>query len=199
MLFVLWAIATILFFMFRLMPGDPIDRLSSTRTSPSEQRQLVLEQFGLDKPLSGAISHLPGNLAARRVRPVLPPAPAGARPPARGAAEHAAADADGADRRLCCSAALFGALARLEARQLFEAVAMPAGARDARRARFLDRHAAARRLRLRARLVPVGRRQFAGAAYASEWQRILSLDFLRHLALPRPDARHLPARPAGCC
>jgi peptide/nickel transport system permease protein len=51
MLIVLWAIATILFLLFRLMPGDPtIAQLDPTFTE--EQRQMVKAQFGLDRPLA---------------------------------------------------------------------------------------------------------------------------------------------------
>src|SRR6266702_1463938 len=50
MVIVLWAIATILFLPFRLMPGDPtIAQLDPTFTE--EQRQMVKAQFGLDRPL----------------------------------------------------------------------------------------------------------------------------------------------------
>src|SRR4051794_18867357 len=51
MVFVLWAIATILFLMFRLMPGDPAAAYIDT-TFTAEQRAQVLASFGLDKPLS---------------------------------------------------------------------------------------------------------------------------------------------------
>ncbi len=50
MAFVLWAIATILFLMFRLLPGDPtIAYLDPSFTG--EQRQMILHDFGLDQPL----------------------------------------------------------------------------------------------------------------------------------------------------
>jgi peptide/nickel transport system permease protein len=50
MAFVLWAIATILFLMFRLLPGDPtLAYLDPTFTEG--QRQQILHQFGLDQPL----------------------------------------------------------------------------------------------------------------------------------------------------
>ncbi len=50
MVFVLWAIATILFLMFRLLPGDPtIAYLDPSFTG--EQRQMILHDFGLDQPL----------------------------------------------------------------------------------------------------------------------------------------------------
>ncbi len=51
MLFVLWAISSILFVMFRLLPGDPtLAYLDPSFTE--DQRQLILRQFGLDQPLS---------------------------------------------------------------------------------------------------------------------------------------------------
>ncbi|MGH6887186.1 MAG: ABC transporter permease, partial [Geminicoccales bacterium] len=48
--FVLWAVASILFFMFRLMPGDPRTAFIDD-TFTAEQQQQLLVQFGLDKPL----------------------------------------------------------------------------------------------------------------------------------------------------
>src|ERR1700712_2755498 len=51
MIFVLWAIASILFLMFRLLPGDP----TLAYIDPSfteDQRRLIQHQFGLDLPLS---------------------------------------------------------------------------------------------------------------------------------------------------
>lgn len=50
MVFVLWAVATILFFMFRLMPGTPLAAFLDT-TQTEEQQQALIRQFGLDQPL----------------------------------------------------------------------------------------------------------------------------------------------------
>lgn len=50
MLFTLWAIATILFFLFRLMPGNPLAAYIDP-TFTKEQQDILLQQFGLDKPL----------------------------------------------------------------------------------------------------------------------------------------------------
>ena len=47
---VLWAIATIVFLMFRLMPGDPSTAYIDP-TFTEDQRRLVRAQFGLDQPL----------------------------------------------------------------------------------------------------------------------------------------------------
>ena len=50
MLFVLWAVATILFFLFRLMPGDPTVAYIDT-TFTEEQVAQLRKTFGLDRPL----------------------------------------------------------------------------------------------------------------------------------------------------
>ncbi len=50
MVFVLWAVATILFFMFRLMPGSPLAAFIDN-TLTEEQQQSLIRQFGLDLPL----------------------------------------------------------------------------------------------------------------------------------------------------
>lgn len=50
MLFVLWAVATILFFIFRLMPGNPLVAYIDP-TFTAEQQQQLLQRFGLDRPL----------------------------------------------------------------------------------------------------------------------------------------------------
>jgi len=62
MLFVLWAIATILFLMFRLMPGDSSTAYIDT-TFTEDQRRLMLAQFGLDRPLPEQYAIYLGNLA----------------------------------------------------------------------------------------------------------------------------------------
>ena len=63
---VLLVIAIILFFMFRLMPGNPLVAFISP-TFTTEQQQTLMTEFGLDKPLGtqfviyiGQILH--GNL-----------------------------------------------------------------------------------------------------------------------------------------
>ena len=49
-LFVLWAVATLTFFLFRLMPGDPTLNFISP-TFSEEMRQTLLRSFGLDRSL----------------------------------------------------------------------------------------------------------------------------------------------------
>jgi len=45
-----WAIGTVLFFLFRLMPGDPTSFVISPQMTP-EARQRIIESYGLDQPL----------------------------------------------------------------------------------------------------------------------------------------------------
>jgi len=61
MLFVLWVVATLLFYMFRLMPGDPtVAYIDSTFTE--EQIQALRRTFGLDRPLHEQYVIYLGNL-----------------------------------------------------------------------------------------------------------------------------------------
>lgn len=46
----LFIIATLIFVLFRMMPGDPASRVINPRMTP-ELRQILRERFGLDKPL----------------------------------------------------------------------------------------------------------------------------------------------------
>ena len=46
----LWAVVTILFLMFRLMPGNPLAAYIDP-TFTAEQQEALMAQFGLDKPL----------------------------------------------------------------------------------------------------------------------------------------------------
>ena len=50
MLLTLWIIATILFFIFRLMPGNPLVAYIDP-TFTEEQQEILMKQFGLDKSL----------------------------------------------------------------------------------------------------------------------------------------------------
>ncbi|MFI5000060.1 MAG: ABC transporter permease, partial [Reyranellales bacterium] len=58
----LLAVTTILFFMFRLMPGTPLAAYINENLN-ADQQQAVLEQFGLDKPMWQQYFIYLGNLA----------------------------------------------------------------------------------------------------------------------------------------
>ena len=64
----LLAVTTILFFMFRLMPGTPLAAFINENLN-ADQQQAMLEQFGLDRPMWQQYFIYLGNLAAGRVRP----------------------------------------------------------------------------------------------------------------------------------
>jgi len=49
-LITLGAVVTFNFFLFRIVPGDPVAMIASPRMKP-ETRELIREQYGLDKPL----------------------------------------------------------------------------------------------------------------------------------------------------
>lgn len=61
MLLTLWIIVTILFFIFRLMPGNPLVAYIDP-TFTQEQQELLMRQFGLDKPLWRQYLVYVGNL-----------------------------------------------------------------------------------------------------------------------------------------
>ncbi len=47
---VLWGVVTITFFLSRMVPGDPADAMAGQRAT-EEQRQLIRDRYGFDKPL----------------------------------------------------------------------------------------------------------------------------------------------------
>lgn len=59
----LWAVATALFFLFRLMPGDPTSYVISPQMSP-ETRQRLIESYGLNDPLGVQYVRYMENLAS---------------------------------------------------------------------------------------------------------------------------------------
>ncbi len=45
-----WAVGTVLFFLFRLMPGNPTSFVISPQMTPEARRQII-ESYGLDEPM----------------------------------------------------------------------------------------------------------------------------------------------------
>jgi len=182
MLIVLWAIATLLFLLFRLMPGDPsIAALDPTFTE--EQRQLVKAQFGLDKPLFEQyliymknLSQGEFGLSFRRRQPVL------------GLVLEVLPNT----LLLTLSAlivayafgAFFGAYLAWKRGNLVENISIPIVLATRAAPEFWLGMIVLAVFAFGLNWFPSGGANMAGARYTSEWQRILSLDFLRHLALP---------------
>ena len=54
LVFTLWAVATLIFFMLRVLPGDPVEfkYISEGGTISAEQLQVQRARFGYDKPLA---------------------------------------------------------------------------------------------------------------------------------------------------
>src|SRR2546422_10883359 len=61
MVVVLWVVATLLFLIFRLMPGNPLVAYIDTNFT-AEMQQTLLRQFGLDRPLHVQYAIYLGNL-----------------------------------------------------------------------------------------------------------------------------------------
>ena len=182
MVIVLWAIATILFLLFRLMPGDPtIAQLDPTFTE--EQRQLVKAQFGLDRPLHEQYLIYMRNLALgefglsfRQRQPVL------------GLVLAVLPNT----LLLTLSAlivayvfgALFGSYLAWRRGSLFETVSVPLVLATRAAPEFWLGMIVLAVFAFGLNWFPSGGANVAGARYGSEWERIFSLDYLRHLVLP---------------
>jgi len=182
MLFVLWVIATILFFMFRLMPGDP----STAYIDPNftgEQRQLVLQQFGLDRPLHEQYVIFLRNLARgefglsfRQRQPVLGLMLA--------VLPNTLLLTMTALIAAYAFGSLFGAWLAWRRGSLFETISIPLVLATRASPEFWIGMLMLAVFAFGLGWFPAGGANVAGAEYSSEWQRILSIDYLRHLALP---------------
>ena len=182
MLFVLWAIATILFLMFRLLPGDPtLAYIDPSFTA--DQRTLIQRQFGLDKPLTEQYAIFLGNtvrgefgLSFRQRLPVtdlvlstLPNT-----------------------LLLTMTAlivayvfgALFGALLAWKRGSAFEASAIPLVLATRAAPEFWVGMVLLAIFAFGLGWFPSGGATSAGAIFPSQWARVTSADFLRHLVLP---------------
>jgi peptide/nickel transport system permease protein len=182
MAFVLWAIVTIVFLMFRLMPGDPSTAYIDP-TFTAEQRQMVLHQFGLDRPLAdqyfiyfGNLLHGEFGLSFRQRRPVL------------GLVLEVLPNT----LLLTLSAllvayafgVLLGALLAWKRGTAFERATIPLVLATRAAPEFWIGMVVLSVFAFGLGWFPSGGANAAGARFDSEWARIASLDYLRHLILP---------------
>lgn len=181
-LFVLWAVVTILFLMFRLMPGTPLAAYINEQLNEEEQRQ-IMAQFGLDRPLYVQyVVYLwnlaQGNLGMSFFR----------REPVWDVLLSALPNTLILTTTGLVLAYAFGVLAgawlATKRGTLAEAIVVPAALATRAAPEFWIGMILLTVFAFALGWFPAGGANSAGAAYASEWDRILSLDFARHLALP---------------
>ena len=182
MVFVLWAIATILFFMFRLLPGDPtLAYIDPTFTGA--QRDQILREFGLDKPLwlqyllyLGNLLHGQFGLSFRQQQPV------------------AGLILSVLPNTLLLTLSsllvaylfgtLFGAFLAYRRGSAAEAVSIPLVLATRAMPEFWLGMVLLATFAFGTGWFPAGGANAPGAVFASGWARIFSADFARHLVLP---------------
>ena len=178
----LLAVTTILFFMFRLMPGTPLAAYLNENLN-ADQQQLILEQFGLDKPLwQQYVIYLRNLLSGEfglsffQRRPVL----------------DILLEALPNSLILTLSsliiAYVFGVLAGAwlawKRGSWIEGAAVPVVLASRAAPEFWIGMVLLALLSFNLGWFPSGGASSPGMFYASEWHRVLSIDYLRHLALP---------------
>ncbi len=182
MVFVLWAIASILFLMFRLLPGDP----TLAYIDPSftqEQRTTIQHQFGLDLPLSrqylvflGNVLHGEFGLSFRQRLPVVDLV-LGTLPNTLLLTLTALVAAYG-------FGGLFGALLAWKRGSGFEAVSIPLVLATRAAPEFWVGMVLLAVFAFGLGWFPSGGATSPGAVFPSQWARVFSADFARHLVLP---------------
>lgn len=181
-LFVLWTVATILFLIFRLMPGSPLAAFVSPTFTP-EQQDSLRRQFGLDQSLLHQYLLFIGNLLQgdlgesffykRPVGEVVMTAFANTIALTMGSLLVAYA-----------FGVLMGAVFAWKRGTWFEGVGIPVVLVTRAAPEFWLGMVLLAVFSFGLGWFPGGGSNSAGAVYSSEWARIFSLDFLRHLILP---------------
>ena len=180
--FALLAVTTILFFMFRLMPGTPLAAFINENLN-ADQQQAMLEQFGLDKPLWQQYFIYLGNLLQgqmglsffqrRDVTTIL---------------LEVLPNSVILTLTSLIIAYIFGVLAGAwlawKRGSWIERVAVPVVLATRAAPEFWLGMIVLAVFAFGLNWFPSGGANVAGARYGSEWERILSLDYLRHLVLP---------------
>ncbi len=182
MLFVLWAIASILFLMFRLLPGDP----TLAYIDPSftqEQRGMILHQFGLDLPLSrqyliflGNVLHGEFGLSFRQRLPVVDLV--------LGTLPNTLLLTLTALIVAYVFGGLFGAVLAWKRGSAFETISIPLVLATRAAPEFWLGMVLLAVFAFGLGWFPSGGANAPGAVFPSQWARVFSADFARHLMLP---------------
>jgi peptide/nickel transport system permease protein len=181
-IFVLWAVVTILFLMFRLMPGNPLAAYINEQLSEDDQR-LIMIQFGLDRPLYEQYviylwNLMQGNLGMSFFR----------REPVWDVLKSALPNTLILTITGLVIAYLVGILAgawlAMRRGTWAEAVTIPIALATRAAPEFWIGMILLTVFAFTLGWFPAGGANSPGAAYTSEWDRVFSVDFLRHLFLP---------------
>lgn len=179
---VLWIVGTILFFMFRIMPGSPLTAFID-QTSTVEQQQALIARFGLDKSLFQQYLSFLGNLVQGDLgqsffhrRPVM----------------DVVLEALPNTIILTLSALvvayafgiLAGAYLAWRRGSLVEGIGIPIALATRAAPEFWLGMVLLAFFSFNLGWFPAGGANTVGMQYDNEWQRIFTSDFLHHLALP---------------
>jgi peptide/nickel transport system permease protein len=178
----LLAVTTILFFMFRLMPGTPLAAYINENLNADQQR-MILEQFGLDRPIwqqyliyLGNLAHGELGLSFFQRRPVMT------------ILLEVLPNSLILTLTSLIIAYIFGVLAGAwlawRRGSWVERVAVPAVLATRAAPEFWIGMVLLALLSFKAGWFPSGGASSPGLVYANEWRRLASLDYLHHLALP---------------
>jgi len=181
-LFVLWAIASLTFLLFRLMPGDPTLNFLSESFS-EEMRLALLISFGLDKPLHEQyglymLSLLQGDFGVSflQKRPVLDIL--------LEALPNTAALTVSALVVAYAFGIIAGAYLAFARGTVVEGIAIPAALITRAAPEFWLGMILLAWLSFGLGIFPASGANTAGSEFTSEWARLTSADFLWHLVLP---------------
>ncbi len=181
-LFVLWAVVTLMFLMFRLMPGDPMAAYISEALS-EESKRSIRAQFGLDRSLWAQYFIYLGNLAQGNLGTSF-----FQKEPVWDIVMAALPNTLAMTVSALVLAYLFGVVAGAflawRRGSLAEGITIPLVLATRAAPEFWVGMILLAVFAFSLGWFPSGGAASPGAMYSSEWQRMLSLDFLHHLALP---------------
>lgn len=181
-LFVLWAVVTLMFLMFRLMPGDPMAAYISEALS-EESKRSIRAQFGLDRSLWEQYFIYLGNLCQGKLGTSF-----FLKEPVWDIVTTALPNTLAMTFSALVLAYLFGVIAGAflawRRGSLAEGISIPLVLATRAAPEFWVGMILLAVFAFSLGWFPSGGAASPGAMYDSEWQRMLSLDFLHHLALP---------------
>ena len=181
-IFVLLAVVTLMFLMFRLMPGDPMAAYISEALS-EESKQSIKAQFGLDRPLWMQYLIYLGNLCRGELGTSF-----FLKEPVWNVVMAALPNTLALTFSGLVLAYLFGVVAGAflawRRGSLVEGVAIPVVLATRAAPEFWTGMILLSVFAFSLGWFPSGGAASPGAMYDSEWQRMTSLDFLHHLVLP---------------